>query len=158
MIDWVAPCSLPCSSVMKRQDFITLYSSKLTVTIVWSEPLFICITVTLTPSGGTRYLLSSGCFSSTAECPVMSFVCDTNNTTMKDVEPIAYPLSLWLLLGAMIFVALLSSMLDFTNDSFNFWEGVTFMTLLTGQSVAHSLLTLHFPINSAHLEPQPSKY
>lgn len=77
---------------------------------------------------------------------------------MKDVEPIAYTLSLWLLLGTVIFVPLLSSMLDFKNDSFNFWEGVTLMTPLTGQSVAHSLLTLHFPINSAHLEPQPSKY
>lgn len=59
---------------------------------------------------------------------------------------------------AVIFVPLLSSMLDFKNDSFNFWEGVTLMTPLTDQSVAHSLLTLHFPINSAHLEPQPSKY
>lgn len=77
---------------------------------------------------------------------------------MKDVEPIAYTLSLWLLLGTVIFVPLLSSMLDFKNDSFNFWEGVTLMTPLTGQSVAYSLLTLHFPINSAHLEPQPSKY
>lgn len=39
---------------------------------------------------------------------------------------------------AVIFVPLLSSMLDFKNDSFNFWEGVTLMTPLTDQSVAQS--------------------
>lgn len=114
MIDWVAPCSLPCSSVTKRQDIITLYSSKLTQwPLCGLNP---CLYASLLPSpqvvGRGTYSArlifyyncvspkcAWGCFSNTSKCPVMSFVCGTNNTTMNDVEPIAYPLSLWLLLG-----------------------------------------------------------
>lgn len=114
MIGWVAPCSLPCSSVTKRQDIITLYSSKLTQwPLCGLNP---CLYASLLPSpqvvGRGTYSArlifyyncvspkcAWGCFSNTSKCPVMSFVCGTNNTTMNDVEPIAYPLSLGLLLG-----------------------------------------------------------